>query len=96
MEFQTEFPELVVVELPSIVYYDCVRYAEPINDGLQYEVFHLLFSDLSQWFSFHLLREIFHSDHEEFPLSTRRGKWSEYIHTPLSKRPWCGDRSEMS
>ena len=96
MEFRTEFPECVIVELPSVVCYDCVRYAESVDDRLQYEVFHFLFSDLGQWLRLHPLRKIFHSDHEEFPLSARWGKWFEYIHIPLSERPWCGDRSDMS
>ena len=33
MEFRTELSELVVVKLPSVVCYDCVRYAKPIDDG---------------------------------------------------------------
>ena len=96
VEFRTEFLELVIVELPSVVHYDCVRYAEPVDDRFQHEVFHLLFDDLSQWFGFHPLREIFHSNHKEFPLSACRREWSEYIHSRLSKWPWRGDRSEMS
>ena len=33
VEFRTELFELVIVELSSIVRYDCVRYAEPVDDG---------------------------------------------------------------
>ena len=95
MEFWTEFSELVVVELPSVVRYDRVRYAEPVDDRFQHEVFHLLFSDLGQWLSLHPLRKVFHYDHEEFPLSTCWGKRTKYVHSPLSKWPWRGDRSEV-
>ena len=95
MEFRTEFPELVIVELSSVVCYDCVRYAEPVDDEFQHEVFHLLFSDLGQWLSLHPLRKIFHSDHEEFLLSTCWGKRTEYVHSPLGKCPWSRDRSEV-
>ena len=96
MELRTEFSEPVIVELPPVVRYNCVGYTEPIDDGLQHEVFHLLFGDLSQWFGFHPLCEVLHSNHEKFPLPTRRGKWSEYVHPPLGKRPRRGDESEMS
>ena len=33
MEFRTELSELVIVELPSVVCYDRVRYAKPVDDG---------------------------------------------------------------
>ena len=95
MEFRTEFSEFVIVKLPSVVCYDCMRYAESIDEGFQHEVFHLLLSDLSQWLSLHPLRKILHNNHEEFSLSTCWRKWAEYIHSPLSKRPWSRDRSEV-
>ena len=95
MEFRTKFPKLVIVELSSVVCYDRVRYAEPVDEGFQHEVFHLFFSDLSQWLSLHPLRKILHSNHEELPLSTCWRKWAKYVHSPLSKWPWGGDRSEV-
>ena len=74
MELRTEFSEVLIFELSSVVSDDGMRQSESIDDGFLDEVFHFAFGDLGQGFGFHPLDEVVDCDHYELSLTRVGGK----------------------
>ena len=92
IKLRTEFFEVLIVELSSVVSDDGMRQFESVDDGFLDEVFHFTFDDLSQGFGFYPLGQIVDCDHYEFFLARHWGKRTEYVDSLLSKRPKCNNR----
>ena len=91
VKLHTEFSEVLIVELSSIVGDDSMRQPESVDDGFLDEVLHFALNDLGQRFDLHPLSEIVDCDHYELSLTGCRRKRTKYVDSPLSERPGCNN-----
>ena len=61
MEFRTELPESIIVELSSVISDDDSWNAESVDYMIPDKSFHFVFCDEGQWFSFDPFGEIINS-----------------------------------
>ena len=78
--------ESLVVELFSIVLYQCFWDSEPTDYGPSNEVAHFLLGDCCQWLGLSPFSEVVHSYNNELALTLPNRKGPEYVQSPLLKR----------
>ena len=78
-KLDTNFFEFLVVEMLSIIRYQCFWDSKPIDYGSPYEVTYLLLGDCCQWLCLCPFGEVVPSYNGEFALNSSNGQGAEYV-----------------
>ena len=71
--------EFLVVELHSIIRYQCFWDSEPVDYGPPNEVAYLFLGDCCQWLGLFPFEEVVHSYNDEFALTSSNRQGPEYV-----------------
>ena len=89
-EFRAEILEDTVVDMWTVVGYDCLRDSKPTNDVLRKEFGDIFVLDVSIRFGLYPFTEVVCGNEQGFLLGSCDGQGSHYVHPPLCKRPRAG------
>ena len=71
------------------------RDSEPRQNVVLYKLNYINLPNLGQRFSFDPFGEVICSSQQEFLISRSLEKYPPNVHSPLSERPWIGERGQI-